>query len=269
MLVVAPVAAVPAVPHQAVLDGRRLEQPLEHAARAAVLQALVRRQRVLGAVPPVAELAHVQRVRLLVLVLEVPLQRVVAREGAPAVGALLRLVDAPARGRWHAQRQLRSARLRHAPGGRRRRGRRLAARTASVVVVVIVVVAAIGGGIGGAIVAAGAAAIAVGGRGAEVAAHTAAHAAGTRRRPAQDMTMSVEVAMAVQAVDGGGQAAVERAGGRGEGRGRRGRRRGGAGGRGGCGAADAVRSCEVRGEKREVLIRLDRMFFRIRDIGVA
>lgn len=85
------------------MQRRRLQQALQHAARATVLQALVRRERVLGAVPPVAELAHVQRVRLLVLVLEVPLQRVVAGEGAPAVGALLRLVDPAGGGRGHAQ----------------------------------------------------------------------------------------------------------------------------------------------------------------------
>jgi hypothetical protein len=69
-----------------------------------VLQALVRRERVLGAVAPVAELAHVQRVGLLVLVLEVPLERVVAAEGAPAVGALLGLVDASRRRRRHPHR---------------------------------------------------------------------------------------------------------------------------------------------------------------------
>lgn len=84
---------------------RRLQQALEHATGATVLQTLVRCERVLGAVPPVAELAHVQRVRLLVLILEVPLQRVVAGEGAPAVGTLLGLVDATGRGRWHAQRR--------------------------------------------------------------------------------------------------------------------------------------------------------------------
>lgn len=60
------------------LQSRSLQQSLEHAAGAAVLQTLMRRERVLGAVPPVAELAHVQRVRLLVLVLEVSFQRVVA-----------------------------------------------------------------------------------------------------------------------------------------------------------------------------------------------
>jgi len=61
-----------------VLDRRGLEESLEHAARAAVLQALVRRQRVLRAVLSLAELADVVRVRLLVLVLVVALQGVVA-----------------------------------------------------------------------------------------------------------------------------------------------------------------------------------------------
>lgn len=78
-----------------------LEQPLEHAAGAAVLEALVGGEGVLGAVAPVAELAHVHRVRLLVLVLEVALQGVVAGEGATAVGALLGLVYAPGRRRGH------------------------------------------------------------------------------------------------------------------------------------------------------------------------
>lgn len=88
------------VPQDA-LDGRGLEEPLEHAAGAAVLEALVGSEGVLGAVAPVAELADVQGVRLLVLVLEVALERVVAGEGAPAVGALLGLVDAAGRRRWH------------------------------------------------------------------------------------------------------------------------------------------------------------------------
>lgn len=43
-----------------------------------MLQALVRGERVLGAVPAVAELAYVQGVRLLVLILEMTLQGVVA-----------------------------------------------------------------------------------------------------------------------------------------------------------------------------------------------
>lgn len=77
---------------QDVLDGRRLEQSLEHATGASMLQALVGCQGVLGAIAPVAEFAHIQRVRLLVLVLEVPLKRVVARERSPAVRTLLRLV---------------------------------------------------------------------------------------------------------------------------------------------------------------------------------
>lgn len=84
-----------------VLDGGGFEQTLEHTAGAAVLEALVRGKRVLGAVPPMAELANVQRVRLLVLVLEVPLERVVTREGSPAVRALLRLVYSPGGGRRH------------------------------------------------------------------------------------------------------------------------------------------------------------------------
>lgn len=88
---------------QRTLQRRGFEQTLEHAAGAAVLQALVRGERVLGAVAAVAELAHVQRVRLLVLILEVSLEGVVAREGAAAVGTLLRLVDAPRRGRRHAE----------------------------------------------------------------------------------------------------------------------------------------------------------------------
>jgi len=62
------------VSHQPVFDGRCLEQTFQHAAGATMLQALVRRQGVLGAIPPMAELTHIQCVRLLVLVLEVPLQ---------------------------------------------------------------------------------------------------------------------------------------------------------------------------------------------------
>lgn len=58
---------------QRALERRRLQQPLEHAAGAAMLQTLVRGQRVLGAVASMAELAHVQSVGLLVLVLEVSL----------------------------------------------------------------------------------------------------------------------------------------------------------------------------------------------------
>lgn len=88
---------------QRALQRRGLEQALQHAAGAAVLKALVGGQRVLGAVAAVAELAHVQRVRLLVLVLEMALEGVVAGEGAAAVGALLRLVDAPRCGRRHAE----------------------------------------------------------------------------------------------------------------------------------------------------------------------
>lgn len=71
----------------------------------------MRGERVLGAVSPVAELAHVQRVGLFVLVLEVPLERVVAAEGAATVGALLRLVDAPGGGRRHPHRPCNSTGL--------------------------------------------------------------------------------------------------------------------------------------------------------------
>lgn len=82
---------------------RRLQQPLQHAAGAAVLQALVRGQRVLGPVPPVTELAHVQRVRLLVLVLEVSFQGIVTRECPAAVRTLLWLVDTAGGGRGHTE----------------------------------------------------------------------------------------------------------------------------------------------------------------------
>lgn len=66
------------LPSTFLIDRGGLQQPLQHAARAAVLEAPVRRQRVLGAVPAVAELAHVEGVRFLVLVLEMTLQGVVA-----------------------------------------------------------------------------------------------------------------------------------------------------------------------------------------------
>lgn len=60
-------------------------------------------QRVLGAIPSMTKLAHVQRVRLLVLVLEMSLQRVVARECPTAVRTLLRFVDASAGRWWHSE----------------------------------------------------------------------------------------------------------------------------------------------------------------------
>lgn len=88
---------------QRAVQRRRLQQPLQHAAGAAVLQTLVRGQRVLGPVPPVAELAHVQRVGLLVLVLEVSFQRVITRECPAAVRTLLGLVDAAGCGRGHTE----------------------------------------------------------------------------------------------------------------------------------------------------------------------
>lgn len=86
---------------QHALDRRGFEQPLEHPAGPAMLQTLVRGERVLSAIPSVAKLAHVQRIRLFVLVLKMSLQRVVAAEGASAVGALLGLVNAPRGGRRH------------------------------------------------------------------------------------------------------------------------------------------------------------------------
>lgn len=61
-----------------VLDRRSLEESLKYTAGAAVLQTLVRRQRVLGAVSTVTELADVERVRLLVFVLVVAFEGVVA-----------------------------------------------------------------------------------------------------------------------------------------------------------------------------------------------
>lgn len=67
-----------------------------------MLQALVRRQAVLCAVAPVAELAHIQCVRLFVFVLKVTLQRVVTGEGAMTVRAFLRLVNASAGGWRHS-----------------------------------------------------------------------------------------------------------------------------------------------------------------------
>lgn len=59
---------------QHTLDSRCLEQPLQHTARAPMLQTLVRGQRVLGPVTSMTELAHVQCIRLFMFVLKVPLQ---------------------------------------------------------------------------------------------------------------------------------------------------------------------------------------------------
>lgn len=64
-----------------------------------MLQTLVRGEAVFSAVTTLAELADVERVRALVFVLEVTLERVVAAERAAAVRAFLRLVYAAA-GRW-------------------------------------------------------------------------------------------------------------------------------------------------------------------------
>lgn len=91
------------------LDGRRLEQSLEHATGAPMLKTLVGSERVLGAIPSMAELAEVESVRLLVLVLKVPLERVVAAKGAPTVRALLRFVDASGSGRRHPHRPCNSS----------------------------------------------------------------------------------------------------------------------------------------------------------------
>lgn len=80
--------------------GGGFHQTFERDRRAAVLQALVRGQAVLGPVSPPAELARVQRVRPAVLVQEMPFQRVVAAERPPAVRTVLWLVDAAVGRRW-------------------------------------------------------------------------------------------------------------------------------------------------------------------------
>ncbi|CAH4028185.1 unnamed protein product [Pieris brassicae] len=88
---------------QRAVQRRRLQQALQHAAGTPVLQALMGGERVLGAIPSVAELTNVERVGLLVLVLEVALEGVVARECPAAVGTLLRLVDAAGGRRGHSE----------------------------------------------------------------------------------------------------------------------------------------------------------------------
>lgn len=88
---------------QSTVQCRRLEQPLEHSTRSSMLKTLVGCQRVLRSVPPVAELAHVQRVRLLVLILEMSFQGVVTRECPAAVGTLLWLVDTASCRRGHTE----------------------------------------------------------------------------------------------------------------------------------------------------------------------
>lgn len=88
---------------QRAVQCRRLQQPLQHAAGAAVLQALMGGQGVLGPVPSVAELADVQGVGLLMLVLEVSFQGIVTRECPAAVRTFLRLVDAAGRRRRHTE----------------------------------------------------------------------------------------------------------------------------------------------------------------------
>lgn len=82
------------------------QKSLQHAAGASVLETLVRGQRILGPVASMTELTNVQGVGLLVLVLEVSLQRVVAAEGATAVGTLLGFVDATAGWGRHSDRAL-------------------------------------------------------------------------------------------------------------------------------------------------------------------
>lgn len=88
---------------QGAVKGRGLQQPLQHPARASVLEALVRGQRVLGPVPSVAELADVQSIGLLMLVLEVSFQGIVTRECPAAVWTLLGLVDAAGSWRRHTE----------------------------------------------------------------------------------------------------------------------------------------------------------------------
>jgi len=80
--------------------GDGFQQTLERGRRAPVLQTPVRGQAVLGPVPPPAEFANVKRVGLIVLVLEVPFQRVIAAERPLAVRTVLWLVDAAVGWRW-------------------------------------------------------------------------------------------------------------------------------------------------------------------------
>lgn len=82
-----------------ILDGGCFEQSFQHAAGSAMLEALVGRQRVLRTITTVTKLTDVQCVRLLVLVLEMALQRIVTREGSTAIGTFLWFIDATA-GRW-------------------------------------------------------------------------------------------------------------------------------------------------------------------------
>lgn len=88
---------------QGAVQRGRLQQSLQHAAGASVLEALVRGQRVLGPVPPVTELTDVKRVGLLVLVLEVSFQGIVTRECPAAIGTFLGLVDTACCRRGHTE----------------------------------------------------------------------------------------------------------------------------------------------------------------------
>ena len=94
-----------------ILDRRGLKQPFQHTTGASMLETLVRSQRVLCAVPAIAKFTHVERIRLLVLVLKMTFQRIVAGEGTSAVRTFLRFVYTTSRWRWH---------LVHGRGKRRR-----------------------------------------------------------------------------------------------------------------------------------------------------
>lgn len=66
-----------------------------------MLKTFVSGQRVLGAVFPLAELADIEGVRPLVLILEMPLKGVVAAEVPLAERTLLWLVDPASHGWWN------------------------------------------------------------------------------------------------------------------------------------------------------------------------
>lgn len=89
---------------QNALDRRRFEQSLEHTARSSVLQTLVGGEGVLRPITSVTEFADVQCIRLLVLILEMPLEGIVTAEGASTVRTLLRFVDSSRSGWRHPHR---------------------------------------------------------------------------------------------------------------------------------------------------------------------
>lgn len=68
-----------------------------------MLETLVGGQRVLGAIATVTKLAHVQRVGLLVFVLEMTFQRIVAGKGSSTVRTFLWFINATAGRRWHPE----------------------------------------------------------------------------------------------------------------------------------------------------------------------